>query len=91
MSDANEMVKVEIDKEHRVRIRHAVISQMVRLGLLDTRFSIGLSWESLDLGFEVPAGWPDDEGSKITLSQLIVIAKKLKMRIHIRELEMTPL
>jgi hypothetical protein len=44
----------------------------------------------LDLGFDVPIGWPayDEE---ISFSQLVVLGKKLKMRIDIRELKMTPL
>ena len=84
MSDANEMVTVEMCKEDRVRLRHAIITQMVRL-------DYGLSWNSLDIGFEVPVGWSDDEGLEMSFSQLIMVAKKLKMRIRIRELQMTPL
>lgn len=82
MSDANEMVNIEMEKEPRTRLRHAVVSQMVRLGY------DSLAWESLKLGFEMPAGWPDDEGSEITFSQLVVLARKLKMQIVIRDLRM---
>jgi len=84
MSDANEIVTIELCKGDRVRLRHAMVMQVVRL--YDS-----LSWESLDLGFEIPAGWPDDEALEILFSQLVVLAKKLKMRIHISELKMTPL
>lgn len=80
MSDANEMVAVELSVENRQRL-YGILRR--RIGAIDR-----INWESLSLGFEFPPGWPLGT-SEIQFSQFVVLAKKLKMRIHIRDLEMT--
>ena len=86
MSDANEMVTVETSEENRVRLYNDLTRRAYCL-FNDARL------ESLDLGFEFLPSWPNptSEATEVTFSQLIVLAKKLKMRIRIRELQMTPL
>jgi hypothetical protein len=83
MSDANEMVKVELSKENRLRLDCDLCARIRAI-----EYANG---ESLDVRFALPAGWPVNEETEITFSQVVVIARKLTMRIHIRELEMTPL
>jgi len=80
MSDANEMVVIEISKIDRDRLWDAVVSQATMLGYD----------RSLDLGLDQHLGWPRGK-TEITFSQLVVLARKLKMRITICELKMTPL
>jgi hypothetical protein len=42
------------------------------------------------LGFELSDGWPVDMNDQPTISQLIVFALKLKMRVIIADLNMVP-
>ena len=83
MSDANEMVVVETDNKARWLLYGNVINQVRAIECA--------SGESLDLGFTLPAGWPTDQGVEVTFSQLVVLARKLKMKITIRELRMDPI
>jgi hypothetical protein len=82
MSDVNEMVVVDIRDGDRRRLWDAMTKRSWELYDKD--------YAHLDLGFDLPIGWPAHD-EKIAFSQLVVLAKKLNMRIHIRELEMTPL
>ena len=52
-------------------------------------YEIG-DWDSLDLGFKLPAGWPADQNCQVTLAQLVVIAVKLDMSIVINSLNVLP-
>jgi len=45
----------------------------------------------LDLAFELGDGWPVSSDSEITLTQLVVICRKLKMTINITRLSLEPL
>ena len=80
MSDANELVVIEISKIDRDRLWDAIVSQATMLGYD----------RSLDLGLDLHLGWPRGK-TEVTFSQLVVLSKKLKMRITIRELRMDPI
>jgi len=84
MRDDNEVVTIEMMPMDRVRLQRQITDQMERLGLNPG------DWKSLDLGFELSDGWPVDMNDQPTISQLIVFALKLKMRVIIADLNMVP-
>jgi hypothetical protein len=85
MRDENEVVTIEMMPMDRVRLQRQITDQMERLG-----FEPG-DWNSLDLGFALSDGWPVDMNDQPTISQLLVFAVKLKMRVIITGLNMTPM
>jgi len=81
---SSEIVSVDMAADARLTLYAYITSQMEKRGLNP------MDWGELDLGFELPAGWPVDVGSLPTMAQLIVIAVKLEMRIVITNLVMLP-
>lgn len=79
------MTEIELVYDKRLKLYSDITAQMERLGLNHG------SWESLGVGLHLPAAWPLDKDAQPTLSQLIVIARKLKMRVVINDLNMVPL
>jgi len=84
MRDANEVVTIEMVHTDRLRLYSQITAQMERMGI-----NYG-TWDSLDLGFELPAAWPVDVNAQPTIAQLIVLAVKLKMRVVITDLNLIP-
>jgi len=84
MNDANEIVVVDLTMVGRAAVDCAIGTRL-------NRFTTDAVYKSLDLGINLPPGWPLYERAEVTFSQLIVLAKKLKMRIRICELVMEPL
>lgn len=84
MSKNGEMVKIEMLSDARLWLSEQINSQMERLGYNPADYT------ALDLGFELPAGWPVDIDAQPTLGELIIIAKKLGFRIIINNLNLTP-
>ena len=85
MGDSCQRVIIEMASGDRLKLYSQITGQMERLGISYA------SWDSLDLGFELPAGWPMDVNAQPTLSQLIVVARKLKMQISINDLNLEPM
>lgn len=84
MRDENEVVTIEMSLNDRILLCDQITDQMERMGL-NYR-----TWGSLDLGFDLPDDWPVDVNEQPTISQLIVFAIKLKMRVVISDLNMVP-
>lgn len=82
MADKNEIVIIEMVTAERLKLAEQISSRM-----RDMFFGDG-DCDQLELGFELPAGWPVDMRVTLTLAQLCVIAFKLKMRIIITGLDM---
>lgn len=78
-----ETVVVDISILSRVKLDGELTRRMEQLGFAD--------YDSLDLGFEILPGWPADISSKLTLAQLVVLARKLKMRIVISDIDLVPI
>lgn len=85
MDDSCERVIIEMASGDRLKLYSQITGQIERLGLNHA------SWDSLDLGIKLPAGWPVDVKAQPTLSQLIVVARKLKMQISINDLNLEPM
>jgi len=85
MSDRSEMVVIEMVSGDRIRIHGQITAQMERLGFNSCDYS------SLELGFDLPPEWPMDMNDHPTMAQLIVLARKLKLRIVIDNLNLIPL
>jgi len=85
MPREKEIVIIEMTGGDRLKLYSQITGQMERMGLNYA------TWDSLDLDFELPAEWPVDVKAQPTLSQLIVIARKLKMQISIVDLNMGPM
>ena len=83
--DENEIVTIEMAASDRLRLDQQINNRMEKLGYTAYNYS------RLDLGFELPINWPADMNCQLTLSQLTVIAVKLKMRIVIDNINMMPL
>ena len=84
MPDKNEMVVIEIATEGRLRLYGQITARMEKSGFNPC------DWKQLHLGFELPAGWPIDMNAQPTLAQLTVLARKLKMRIVIGDINLVP-
>ncbi len=82
---AVEMLTIDMSIQARLRLDQQIAARMDKLGIGAYR------WDKLDLGFEMPAGWPVDRDALPTLAQLVVLARKLKMRIIIGDLVMSPM
>lgn len=85
MADGNETVVIEMWPDDRLELYGKITSQMEELGYNPCDYG------SLNLGIELPADWPHGENAQPTLAQLVVVAKKLKMRIVIHNLEVEPM
>jgi hypothetical protein len=85
MSDPNEILVLELDAGIRMRLADQIARQMNVQGFGAEHF------KRLNLGFELPVGWPVDMNAQPTLAQLIVLAKKLNLQIVISDLNVLPL
>jgi len=85
MSEKGEMVTIEMVSSDRLKLYGQITSRMENLGYNPCDYG------ALNLGFELPANWPVDKEAQPTLAQLVVVAKKLKMRIVIDNLNLIPL
>ena len=84
MADENETIAIDLSSEGKLRLYGQVTARMEELGYNP------MDYDSLKLGFELPAGWPVDIKCEVTLAQLTVLACKLKMRIIISDLNLFP-
>ncbi len=84
MTDKNEMVVIEMVPGARLKLYGQITARMKDLGLNPC------DYQALGLGFELPATWPVDENEQPTLSQLAMVAVKLKMRIIIYDMDLLP-
>lgn len=80
-----EMVSIEMVSSDRLRLYSQITGWMEKLGYNPCDYG------ALNLGFKLPTNWPVDIHAEPTLAQLIVVARKLKMRIVIDNLNMVPL
>jgi len=85
MHEKNETVILELNTEARLRLNNQIVEAMANKGYLAYQF------EKLNLGFELPSGWPVDINSQPTLAQLTVFAHKLGLRIVIGDVNLVPL
>ena len=85
MHEPNEIVVIELSPVGRMRLSGQIYSRMEQLGLIPFRY------DALDLGFHLPADWPDNPAVKLTLAQLVVLMQKLNMRLTISELNAAPM
>ena len=82
MADENEIVTIAMWPDDRLRLYGQITAQMEKLGYNPVDYS------ALNLGFELPADRPYAEDAQPTLTQLIVVALKLKMRIVIKDISL---
>ena len=85
MPEPNELIVIELSPVGRLRLSAQIFRRMEELRLIPFRY------DALDLGFHLPAGWPDDPAVELTMAQLTVLMHKLKMRLTISELNAAPL
>ncbi|MCK4958060.1 MAG: hypothetical protein KAT00_01640 [Planctomycetes bacterium] len=85
MNERNEIVVVDLSTSVKMRIFEQISSRMETMGHDPANLN------SLDLGFDVPQGWPIDINTAPTMSQLVVLANKLKMRITVLDINLAPL
>jgi len=82
MAETGETVTIEMFPGERLKLYGQITGQMEKLGCNPC------DWTGLNLGLYLPAGWPADINTEITLAQLVVLARKLKMRIIISNLDL---
>ncbi len=80
-----ELVKIDIPPNIKAEIYGQITSRMAKLGYNPA------TWDSLNLGFDLPPDWPIDRDDHPTMAQLVVIARKLKMEIVISNICLSPL
>jgi len=85
MSEKGEIVTIEMVSSDRLKLYGQITGRMEKLGYNPCDYG------ALNLGFELPANWPVDKDDEPTLAQLTVVARKLKMRIVIENLNLIPL
>ena len=85
MPEPNELIVIELPPSARMRLSNQILRRMEEMGFK------GFQYNALDLGFHLPAEWPDDPSVDITMAQLAVLAIKLKMRLTIGSLNFPPL
>jgi len=79
-----ELVTVAMNRSDRLRLYGQITSGMLAK-------NVPLDYAKLHLGFEIPADWPVDAGSDVTLAKLIAVAAALGMKIEITDLNLIPL
>ena len=84
MSENNELVKIEMLSDARLRLYTQITSQMEKLGYNPVDYG------GLELGFELPANWPVDINAQPMLAELVVVARKLGLRIIVNDLNLIP-
>ena len=78
----NEIISLDLNFECRNRLHAQICEQAKNLNFKISQIN------ELNLGFELPNGWPYAVNSSPTLAQLVVIAEKLKMDIVISSVDM---
>jgi hypothetical protein len=84
MKFMGEIVKIELTPEGRLRLDYELREGMAKAGYKGP----GL-YDILDLGFTLDRKWPLE--GEILLSQLVVLAAKLKMQITIGDINLMPM
>ena len=79
---SNQIININLDCSHRTILHHWLNRQIETLGL-------GRNITDLDLAIKLDKDYPLN-GEEIDLSTLVVLAHKLKMKIIIRDIELTP-
>lgn len=82
MAEKNEILSVSLEPCDRIKLDNQIASQARKLGFDPSDYN------NLNLDFKLSKGWPVDINAQPTLVELIVIAKKLKMRIIINSLNL---
>jgi len=75
-----EIVTIEMGPSDRMRLAEQIDAMMHKLGYGD--------YAALRLGFDLPANWPADFRSEISLYQLGILARRLQMRVVISNLDL---
>jgi len=83
--EPHEIIVTNFSVATRMRIAEQINRQIKEKGFGSDDYA------SLDLGIDLPRGWPYNMNSQPTLAQLTVFAKKLGMRITIGEVDLSPL
>ena len=83
--ETHETVTIDLTPDDRLTLYAKIMSRMKELGHNPCDYG------SLDLGFELPAAWPHDKDCLPTLTQLVMVAVKLRMKIIISRLYIEPL
>jgi hypothetical protein len=83
MAEKNEIVVLDLGIKDRIILDYHIkkAMELYRLKPWD--------YESLGLGFDLSPEWPVE--GEVTMTQLIVLAKKLSMQIRISGIEMLPM
>jgi len=85
MSDRGEMVVIDMVLAERIRLNAQITARMKELGYNPCDYN------GLKLGIDLPPDWPMDMNDHPTMAQLIVLARKLRMRIVIDNLNLIPM
>ena len=85
MSEPNERIVIDLPPAARMRLSSQILRRMEEMGFK------GFQYGALDLGFHLPAEWPDDPAVEITHAQLVVLATKLNMRLTIADVNFSPM
>lgn len=83
MSDKNEIVVLALDDAIKRILTHQLEFQMEQKGYKPSDFA------SLELGLNLPENWPLED--EVTMTQLVMLARKLGLQIRISEIEMLPM
>ena len=75
MADDNEMIVIEMPTSDRIRLSEQIRARMEAEGIA------AYDYDKLELGFHLPAHWPAGIDAQPTFAQLVVMARRLKMRI----------
>jgi len=85
MSDRNEIVVIDMVSAERLKLYGQITTRMKELGYNPCDYN------GLELGIDLPPDWPMDMNDHPTMAQLIVLARKLRIKIVISNLDMIPL
>ncbi len=85
MSDRNEIVTVDLAGDNKITLYGHITSRMEELGFNPCDYS------ELELGIPLPVDWPADQDDSPTLAELVIVARKLKMKIIIGKITMVPM
>ena len=83
--DPNEMLILDLSYDDKIDLHKHIKEQMAKFGYNPS------SYRSLGLGFRLPPNWPVDKDHPPTLTQITVLAKKLRFKIIITGLSVEPL